>query len=43
MTTKRRFKWIETVANAIPASILVAFPFPALEPAAYSQLNWAGC
>ena len=42
MTTQRISKWIETVANAMPASILVAFPFPELEPAAYSQLNWPG-
>ena len=39
MTTKNISRWMETVAKAIPTSILVAFPFQVLEPATYSQLN----
>ena len=42
MTTQKIANWMETVANAIPASMLVAFPFQVLESATYSQLNWAG-
>ncbi len=40
MTKPKITLLIETVAKAIPASILVAFPFQVLEPATYSQLNW---